>query len=111
MGGKDTLGVKLVLWDFQRQIVDVALKRKNVIVVLPQGTGKTVIGLTLIKEGAFKKALILVHRKNLINSWVEKGCRMAFGRFVCCRGGYEVGRKKRGLWESGGYFIDCTIAS
>lgn len=83
MGGKDTLGVKLVLWDFQRQIVDAALKRKNVIVVLPQGTGKTVIGLTLIKEGAFKKALILVHRKNLINSWVERAVEwLSEGLFV-----------------------------
>lgn len=61
------------MWEFQKQIVEDAIKKKNVIIVLPQGTGKTVVGLNLIREGAFKRTIILVHRKNLINSWLERG--------------------------------------
>jgi len=64
--------IQLQLWEFQKQIVEKALSKENVVIVLPQGTGKTVIGLSLIKEGRFKKVIILVHRKNLINSWVER---------------------------------------
>jgi ERCC4-related helicase len=65
-------GIQLQLWEYQKQIVEKALSRGNVVIVLPQGTGKTVIGLSLIKEGKFRKVVILVHRKNLINSWIER---------------------------------------
>ena len=72
--------IQFQLREYQKQIVGHALSKKNVVIVLPQGTGKTVIGLSLIKEGNFKKAVILVHRKNLINSWIERGDEWLPGR-------------------------------
>jgi len=73
-------GVQLQLWEYQKGIVEKALEKRNVIIILPQGTGKTVIGLSLIKEGKFKKVVILVHRKNLINSWIERADEWLPGR-------------------------------
>lgn len=72
--------IQLQLWEFQKRIVEKALSKGNVVIVLPQGTGKTVIGLSLIKEGQFKKVVILVHRKNLINSWIERADEWLPGR-------------------------------
>ena len=73
-------GIQLQLWEYQKQIVEKAMSKGNVVIVLPQGTGKTVIGLSLIKEGKFKKVVILVHRKNLINSWMERADEWLPGR-------------------------------
>ena len=73
-------GIQLQLWEYQKQIVEKALSKGNVVIVLPQGTGKTIIGLSLIKEGKFKKVIILVHRKNLINSWIERAEEWLPGR-------------------------------
>lgn len=66
------LTVNLKLREYQERILEKALSLKNVVVVLPQGTGKSVIGLNLIARGGFNKAIILVHRKNLMNSWIER---------------------------------------
>jgi len=71
---------QLQLWEYQKQIVEKALNKENVVIVLPQGTGKTIIGLSLIKEGKFEKVIILVHRKNLINSWIERADEWLLGR-------------------------------
>lgn len=60
------------LREYQQLIIEKALIENNVVIVLPQGTGKTVIGLNIMKLGTFKKVIILVNRKNLINSWLER---------------------------------------
>jgi superfamily II DNA or RNA helicase len=92
-------GLQLQLWEFQKQIVEEALNKRNVVIVLPQGTGKTVIGLSLVKEGNFKKVVILVHRKNLINSWIERADEWLPGRlFVVDSAMSEV--EKREIYNS-----------
>lgn len=60
------------LREYQEKAARQAMLEKNVVIPLPQSTGKTIIGLNIIKSGNFKKTLILVHRKNLINSWIER---------------------------------------
>lgn len=89
------LNRKLELWDYQRQIVQESLKRKNVVIVLPQGTGKTVIGLNLIKQGNFSRTMILVHRKNLINSWVERAEEWLPGRLYVVEAGMKPEEKRK----------------
>jgi superfamily II DNA or RNA helicase len=68
------------LREYQETILKEALAKRNVVIVLPQGTGKTVIGLNLILKGNFRKTVILVHRKDLMNSWIERAEEWIPGR-------------------------------
>lgn len=62
---------KASLYERQQEAVDVTDKKEMGVMVAPPGSGKTIIGLGII---AHKKqpALIIVHRKQLFDQWIER---------------------------------------
>ncbi len=62
---------KAALHPYQQDAFDMANKKDMGIIVAPPGSGKTIIGLCIL---ASKKqpALIIVHRKQLFDQWVER---------------------------------------
>ncbi len=74
--GKRVAGVSLELRSYQRDAItaihDAAWRgRRRVLVELPTGTGKTIVFATLITERG-GRALVLVHRDELVRQAVEK---------------------------------------
>ena len=61
----------ITLHPYQKDAVEKSGKKDFGIIVAPPGTGKTVMGLSII---AAKKqpALIIVHRKQLFDQWIER---------------------------------------
>jgi superfamily II DNA or RNA helicase len=59
------------LWEQQLPAQEAATKKDFGIIVAPPGTGKTVVSLAIIKDKQ-QPALILVHRKQLADQWVER---------------------------------------
>jgi len=59
------------LRDYQKEILKRAVENRRGIIALPTGAGKTLIGLNLINQ-LKKRALILVHRKELLYQWGER---------------------------------------
>jgi len=59
------------LTPFQTEVVDSALEHDQGVIVAPSGSGKTIIGLELIARRKLP-ALILVHRKQILDQWVER---------------------------------------
>jgi hypothetical protein len=59
------------LYDYQKAAVDTATKKEMGIIVSPFGSGKTIIGLSIIAQKE-QPALIIVHRKQLFDQWVER---------------------------------------
>ncbi|MCX6142450.1 MAG: DEAD/DEAH box helicase family protein, partial [Ignavibacteriales bacterium] len=59
------------LTPFQKEVVDSALEHEQGVIVAPSGSGKTIIGLELIARRKLP-ALILVHRKQILDQWVER---------------------------------------
>ena len=62
---------KASLYEHQQEAVDITDKKEMGVMVAPPGSGKTIIGLGII---AHKKqpALIIVHRKQLFDQWIER---------------------------------------
>ncbi|HLF13918.1 MAG TPA: DEAD/DEAH box helicase family protein, partial [Bacteroidota bacterium] len=52
-------------------MVDAALAHDQGVIVAPAGSGKTIVGLELIARRHLP-ALILVHRKQIFDQWVER---------------------------------------
>jgi superfamily II DNA or RNA helicase len=61
----------LTLRSYQDIALSVASKKDFGIITAPPGSGKTVIGLRIIQEKQ-QHALIIVHRKQLMDQWIEK---------------------------------------
>ncbi len=59
------------LYDYQKAAVDTATKKEMGIIVAPPGSGKTIIGLSIIVQKK-QPALIIVHRKQLYDQWIER---------------------------------------
>ena len=59
------------LTDIQQNIVESAMTEKQGVIVAPPGSGKTMMGMELIARHQ-KPALILVHRKQLLDQWVDR---------------------------------------
>ena len=55
----------------QSDIVDQAMDVEQGVIVAPAGSGKTIMGLELIAR-RHQPALILVHRKQIMDQWVER---------------------------------------
>ena len=66
---KFTSNIKLLL--AQQPIVAKALQTDSGVIVAPSGSGKTIIGLEIIAQRKLP-ALILVHRKQLLDQWIER---------------------------------------
>jgi len=56
---------------YQQQTIDKISSKNFGVIVAPPGSGKTVIGLELIAKKK-QPALILVHRKQLLDQWIER---------------------------------------
>ncbi len=59
------------LFDYQSVAVNAFTNKDSGILVAPPGSGKTIMGLALVAEKK-QPALILVHRKQIANQWVER---------------------------------------
>lgn len=55
----------------QLQVIEVTNKKEFGVIVAPPGAGKTVIGLNIIANKK-QPALIIVHRRQLLEQWVER---------------------------------------
>lgn len=66
---KFTSNIKLL--PEQEPIVAKALEVDSGVIVAPSGSGKTIIGLEIIAQRK-RPALILVHRKQLLDQWIER---------------------------------------
>jgi len=55
----------------QTMVVDSAMAHAQGVIVAPSGSGKTIIGLELVVRRKLP-ALILVHRKQILDQWVER---------------------------------------
>lgn len=62
---------QIVLKDYQVKAVEAAAKKDFGIIQMPPGAGKTIVGIELIARKG-QKSLILVHRTQLLEQWVEK---------------------------------------
>lgn len=59
------------LRDHQKVVSEAALKKDFGVIVAPPGSGKTVIGLSIIAEKR-QPAMIIVHRKQLAEQWMDR---------------------------------------
>lgn len=66
-----TFKSKINLYDYQKQVLEEIEEENFGVIVAPAGAGKTIIGLELIAQKS-QPALILVHRKQLLDQWVER---------------------------------------
>lgn len=62
---------KIRLYDYQLSSLEEIADREFGVIVAPPGAGKTVLGLKLIADKS-QPTLILVHRKQLLDQWVER---------------------------------------
>lgn len=59
------------LHDYQQEAVEITNKKDFGVIVAPPGAGKTVMGLEIIARKQ-QPALIIVHRKQLFDQWVDR---------------------------------------
>lgn len=59
------------LREYQKPAIEASVKKDIGVIVAPPGTGKTVIALKIIAEKQ-QPALIIVHRKQLADQWMER---------------------------------------
>jgi hypothetical protein len=59
------------LRDHQKSALEATSKKDIGVIVAPPGSGKTIIGLKIIAEKQ-QPALIIVHRKQLADQWIER---------------------------------------
>ncbi|MFZ2975413.1 MAG: DEAD/DEAH box helicase family protein [Candidatus Moraniibacteriota bacterium] len=62
---------EIKLFNYQKEAVEEMLNSENGILVAPPGSGKTVIGIDIITK-LKQPALILVHKKQIFNQWIER---------------------------------------
>jgi superfamily II DNA or RNA helicase len=58
-------------YDYQQDTIDEVLEHDCGVIVAPPGSGKTVVGLSLVTEHKLP-ALILVHRAQLLSQWKDR---------------------------------------
>ena len=61
----------ITLLPHQKTAMDAIKQKEFGVIVMPPGSGKTVIGLKILEEKQ-QPALILVHRKQLLEQWIER---------------------------------------
>ena len=59
------------LREHQQTVIDTIAKKDLGVIVAPPGSGKTIVGLKIISE-KLQPALIIVHRKQLVEQWSER---------------------------------------
>jgi len=66
-----TFKTSIILRSHQNSVIDAVSRKQFGVITAPPGSGKTVIGLKIIAEKE-QPALIIVHRKQLLDQWVER---------------------------------------
>ena len=59
------------LREHQQSAIEIASKKDFGVIVAPPGSGKTIVGLKIISDRS-QPALIIVHRKQLVEQWIER---------------------------------------
>lgn len=62
---------EISLYDYQKRVLDSIAQKDFGVIVAPPGSGKTIIGLSLIAQRK-QPSLIIVHRKQLFDQWIER---------------------------------------
>jgi superfamily II DNA or RNA helicase len=61
----------ITLHEYQKNAVEVTSKKDFGVIVAPPGSGKTIMGLEILAQKQ-QPALIIVHRKQLFDQWMER---------------------------------------
>jgi superfamily II DNA or RNA helicase len=91
----------VVLRPYQQRAVEMAMEADQGVIVSPTGSGKSLIGLEIIRERQ-QKSLIIVHRKDLADQWA---------RVIQERLGIEAGFIGDGQWRVGSHITIALIQS
>ncbi|NDP22897.1 MAG: DEAD/DEAH box helicase family protein [Paludibacter sp.] len=59
------------LREHQQDVIEIIAKKDFGVIVAPPGSGKTIVGLKIISDKG-QPALIIVHRKQLVEQWIER---------------------------------------
>lgn len=92
------------LRNYQIPAIETATKKDMGVIVAPPGSGKTIIGLKII-SGKQQPALIVVHRKQLMDQWMER-----IEAFLGIRK-QEIGKIGQGKSRIGTHVTVATIQS
>ena len=90
--------------EYQKAAIEAASRKDMGVIVAPPGTGKTVIGLKIITEKQ-QPALIIVHRKQLADQWIER-----IESFLGIPGN-EIGKISQGKIQAGRRITIALIQS
>lgn len=92
------------LRDYQHQVLDTIAKKDFGVIVAPPGSGKTIVGLKIIADRS-QPALIIVHRQQLVDQWMERiETFLGIPR-------HEIGRIGQGKSKAGSKITIATIQS
>lgn len=97
--GRPQLGIEKFsfhtnLFPEQSYVVEKAIQKDSGVIVAPSGSGKTIMGLAIVAQRSLP-ALILVHRKQLLDQWVER-IQSFLGISQAHIGQYSGVKKKQG---------------
>ena len=92
------------LREHQQIAIETVAKKDFGVIVAPPGSGKTIVGLKIISERS-QPALIIVHRKQLVEQWIER-----IETFLGIPK-YEIGRIGSGKSRVGKKITIATIQS
>lgn len=90
---------RINLRPYQKQAVDAAMKFDQGTIISPTGSGKTLIGLEIIRKRS-QRALIIVHRTELAKQWI---------RVINERLGLKAGFIGDGQWSIGGQITVAIV--
>jgi superfamily II DNA or RNA helicase len=92
------------LREHQQSAIEIASKKDFGVIVAPPGSGKTIVGLKIISDRS-QPALIIVHRKQLVEQWIER-----IETFLGIPK-HEIGRIGQGKSKIGNKITIATIQS
>ena len=92
------------LREHQLTAIEIASKKDFGVIVAPPGSGKTIVGLKIISDRN-QPALIIVHRKQLVEQWMER-----IETFLSIPK-HEIGRIGQGKTKIGNMITIATIQS
>ena len=92
------------LREHQQTVIDAIAKKDLGVIVAPPGSGKTIVALKIIAEKQ-QPALIIVHRKQLLEQWIER-----VETFLGIPK-HEIGKIGQGKYKPGNKITITTIQS
>jgi superfamily II DNA or RNA helicase len=92
------------LREHQQSAIEIVSKKDFGVIVAPPGSGKTIVGLKIISDRS-QPALIIVHRKQLVEQWIER-----IETFLGIPK-HEIGRIGQGKSKIGNKITIATIQS